>query len=863
MVNSVTQTASGPGVTSTGVAQAGSFSVTPSHAVMGVGNANNYSFSYVGGEYTINPVVVTVRSMTGALQGTVNKVYDGTNAATLSSANYALTGWVGTDGATVTRTLGSYDTVNVGTGKTVTVMLSHSDFLASGSTQLSNYLLPTMVSGAVGSITKATLTPSITASSKVYDTTTAANGSVSLAGVFSADAAAATAVAASYSFDNANVGVGKTVTASGITLGAGMAGNYQLFSTQASGLADITPAPVTVTAINSAKFVTQGDQPGYGGYAVTGLLGGQTPANAGISAGVTVSRSNSATHEAGEYSGVLVPVGNATIGNYAVSYVPGTYTIVPARQLLVQATSGNTAYGTAGSPVLASVSYLDDSSNTITDLTLTSQAVVGGNTVYTYADGASGTVSFSAAPTGTSLSAGGFVNVGSYGLAASNFSKTTSNLTTNTVTMTGNFTVQPLATTVVATPGVTTYNSTTQTQATTSGLLSGDAVSIAGAVSQRNAGSYTSALSVSGNDAANYRVTYANSNYTINPAVLNATFAAADKVYDGNTTASLSSTDNRLGSDVLTVSATGRFADKNVGTTKPVTVSAVALTGADAANYTVNPTSSSTANITRLAKVTWVGGTSGSWFDPANWAGGAVPDLANVANVTIPLGVTVNFDNAPVGAAQAGPVSIDSLGVAGSLSQSAGILNVGAGGVALNTLTQTGGELTTTGAVAVTRLSQSAGRLSAGSLSTVAPYSHSGSGSLTVAGQVVPSSNSNSNSSGVNNLLSVVLTPDVPQGQTDYQVTLLKLPQGNEPGVVHIALRDGLADAEVHLPEDLQNWIKAAGYDLSLLGAEGSVELSLNRSALRLSASPERRFPLQLALQAGQQRVTVRIVQRP
>ena len=103
----------------------------------------------------------------------------------------------------------------------------------------------------------------------------------------------------------------------------------------------------------------------------------------------------------------------------------------------------------------------------------------------------------------------------------------------------------------------------------------------------------------------------------------------------------------------------------------------------------------------------------------------------------------------------------------------------------------------------------------------------------------------------------------MPQGQTDYQVTLLKLPQGNEPGVVHIALRDGLADAEVHLPEDLQNWIKAAGYDLSLLGAEGSVELSLNRSALRLSASPERRFPLQLALQAGQQRVTVRIVQRP
>lgn len=864
VVGSVTQSASGTGVTSSGVAQAGSFSVTPSRAVMGVGNPNNYSFSYVDSVYTVNPVVVTVRSMTGALQGAVNKVYDGTNAATLSSANYALTGWVGSDGATVTRTLGSYDTVNVGTGKTVTVMLSHSDFQASGSTQLSNYLLPTMVSGAVGSITKATLTPSITASSKVYDTTTDATGSVSLAGVFSADAASASAVAASYSFDTANVGTGKTVTVSGISLGVGIASNYQLSSTQAAGLANITPAPLTVTAINSAKFVTQGDQPGYGGYAVTGLLGGQTPANAGISAGVTVSRSNSATHAPGEYIGVLVPVGNATIGNYAVSYVPGTYTIVPARQLLVQATSSSTTYGTAGIPVLASVSYLDDSSNTITDLTLSSQAVVGGNTVYTYSDGASGTVSFSAAPAGTSLSAGGFVNVGSYGLAASNFSKTTSNLITNTVTMTGNFMVQPLATTVAATPGVTAYNSATQTQSITSGLLSGDAVSIAGAVRQRNAGSYTSALSLSGNDAANYRVTYANSNYTITPVVLNATFAAADKVYDGNTTASLSSTDNRLGSDVLTVSATGRFADKNVGTAKQVTVSAVSLSGADAANYTVSTTSSTTANITRLQQVSWVGGSSGSWFDPANWAGGAVPDLANVANVTIPLGVTVNFDNLPAGATQAGLVQLDSLGTAGSLNVSEGALNVGAGGVTLDALTQSGGALTTPGAVRVTRLSQSAGSLSAGSLSTIAPFSHTGSGNLMVAGQVVPNSNSNS-SSDVSNLplLPLVLTPAVHQGQEAYQVTVLKLPQGDEQGTVHIALRDGLADVEVPLPEDLQDWIKAAGSDLSLLGAEEGIELSANRSAIRLSASPERRFPLQLAMQAGEQRVSVRIVQRP
>ena len=826
---------------------------------MTVADQPNYTVTGVNGALHISAAPITL--INGALQGVVSKTYDGTKVATLSASNYVLTGWLGGDLATVTKTTGTFDNANAGTNKTVTVDLSRGDYLASGSTDLMNYILPTKISGSVGQISKATVTPSILASNKVYDTTVTANGAVSLAGVFSVDAAAATAVAASYSFADANVGQGKTVTASGITLGSGLTSNYVLASTAATASANITPAPLTVTAINDAKFVTRNDVAGYAGFTVSGLLNGQSPADAGISAGVTVSRSNLGTETAGEYRSVLVPTGNATIGNYAVSYVPGNYTIVPARQLLVQANSSNTAYGTAGSPVLASVSYLDDSSNTITNLTLSGQAVVGGNTVYTYADGASGTVSFSAAPTGTSLSAGGFVNVGSYGLAAGNVSKTTNNLTSNTVTMTGNLTVQPLAVNVAATPGVTTYNSAAQTQATTSGLLSGDDVSIAGVVSQRNAGSYTSALSVLGSDATNYRVTFANSNYTINPAVLNATFAAANKVYDGNTTASLTSTDNRLGSDALTVSATGRFADKNVGAAKAVTVSAVALSGADASNYIINASGASpTASITRLAQVTWVGGTTGSWFNPENWAGGAVPDLANVANVTIPAGVTVSFDNSPVVPAQAGPVSIDSLGVAGSLSQSAGTLNVGPGGVTLNTLTQSGGELATTGALTLGSLSQTAGSLSASGLSTAVPYSHSGSGSLMVAGQVVLPSDPRASNLPV---LPVVLTPDVLQGQGAYQVTVLKLPRDNEAGVVHIDLRDGMADIEMTLPAVLQKWLIAAGAALRLDGSQEGVELTENRSAIRLSDSANRRFPLQFDLLNGDERVSFLIVKRP
>ena len=44
-------------------------------------------------------------------------------------------------------------------------------------------------------------------------------------------------------------------------------------------------------------------------------------------------------------------------------------------------------------------------------------------------------------------------------------------------------------------------------------------------------------------------------------------------------------TDNRVAGDSLTLSASGLLADKNVGNAKTVTVSGLALTGADAANY--------------------------------------------------------------------------------------------------------------------------------------------------------------------------------------------------------------------------------------------------------------------------------------
>ncbi len=88
---------------------------------------------------------------------------------------------------------------------------------------------------------------------------------------------------------------------------------------------------------------------------------------------------------------------------------------------------------------------------------------------------------------------------------------------------------------------------------------------------------------------------------------------ASNKIYDGNTTATLVYTNatltGKVGSEELTVSATGTFADKNVGTGKTVTISDLTLGGIDAGNYELAASgqqTEATANIT-AAEITVTG----------------------------------------------------------------------------------------------------------------------------------------------------------------------------------------------------------------------------------------------------------------
>src|SRR5262249_56608844 len=94
---------------------------------------------------------------------------------------------------------------------------------------------------------------------------------------------------------------------------------------------------------------------------------------------------------------------------------------------------------------------------------------------------------------------------------------------------------------------------------------------------------------------------------TVRSLTLSAT--GVNKVYNGSTTATVTLSDNRVAGDVLTSSYTSAsFADPYVGTAKPVSVSGIAISGTDAANYSANTTASTTANITaRSLSVTATG----------------------------------------------------------------------------------------------------------------------------------------------------------------------------------------------------------------------------------------------------------------
>ncbi|OOE85642.1 hypothetical protein BZG74_13785 [Salinivibrio sharmensis] len=130
----------------------------------------------------------------------------------------------------------------------------------------------------------------------------------------------------------------------------------------------------------------------------------------------------------------------------------------------------------------------------------------------------------------------------------------------------------------------------------------------AGAFADKNVGDNkavtVTGLTLTGDDAGNYTLVAPNGlTASISKANLDVTgLTAESKTYDATTNANLSGTAaiNALGNDQVSLegTATGAFADKNVGDNKAVTVTGLTLTGDDAGNYTLVAPNGLTASIT-------------------------------------------------------------------------------------------------------------------------------------------------------------------------------------------------------------------------------------------------------------------------
>jgi hypothetical protein len=493
-VASVTQTPSGFIGSASGTAQAGTLTVAPSAAVLGTGTASNYSFSYVPSTHTIDKANLSVNA-TPSLTG---NIYNGN----------AFTG-------TYTTTAVNGETFNVTGQATGTNAGTYTSALNVSGAALANYNTP-VITNANLVISRKPVSLANVARSTPYDglstnsdlangMTYTVSGLVGLDAVSSVTQTPGNSVLAS---SVANAG-SFTVTPSAAVMSTGLVSNYEF--SYGSALASVSKVNLSVMANNDGKFVGESDNSAYGGVSYRGFVAGETASV--LSGAVAMSRSNASVNAPGTYTGVLSAASSTlSSNNYNISYEAGSYTIVPADQLLIRLTNTSTSYGTAPSYTLSSVQYKSSTGNAVVDLT--SRAAVNAS-AFTLSDGAGGNTSLTLGPLSSTLSSAGQVAVGSYQVGAASISNTSANYS-NTVNIVGALTVDPKSITATATAGLgKTYDGTTTMGGLglgLNGLVGADAVSATGLGTYANANAginksfSVTGIQLAGTDASNYKL---------------------------------------------------------------------------------------------------------------------------------------------------------------------------------------------------------------------------------------------------------------------------------------------------------------------------------------------------------------------
>ena len=526
--------------------------VTVNGALSGA-DAGNYSLS--GPATATADITAKVIDLINAVA--LNRTYDGTTGADVTAE---LDGVISGDDLAVALS-GLFDNKNAGTGKTVTVTgaLSGAD--------AGNYTLSGPATTTADITAKVIDLINAIAQNRIYDGTTDADVTAELDGVVSGDDLD---VALNGLFDDKNAGSDKTVTVSG-TLSGADADNYSLRgSTTAT-------ADIAAKVIDLIKVVAQNrDYDGTTGADVTaeldGLISGDdlTLALTGL-----FDNKNAGTNKDVTVTGSLT---GADANNYTLNGSVTTTADITAKVIdLINAVAQNRTYDGAidadvtaeldgvitGDDLDVALSGLFDNKNAGTNKNVTIEGTLSG------------------------------ADAGNYTLSGP--VTTTANITAKVIDL-----INAIAHNKV-------YDGTTgaDVAADLDGLITGDDLQLAvnGAFADKNAGTnknVTVTGSLTGADADNYTLS--------GPVITTADIAAKvidlinavaqNREYNGTTDADVAADLNGvISGDDLAVALNGLFDDKNAGTGKTVTVTG-ALSGADAGNYTLGGSATTTADIT-------------------------------------------------------------------------------------------------------------------------------------------------------------------------------------------------------------------------------------------------------------------------
>lgn len=636
--------------------------------------ASNYIVTQPGGLFaniTPAPLVITVI-------GDPTKIYDGTDAANLTNANFAISGFVTGQGATIPQTSSAVYTEtngasNAGTNIPVNVNLTASDFSPEKGTSLSNYLIPATVSG-IGAITPAPLTGSIVNNpTKVYDGGTDATLTTTnfqLSGFVGNDNITVTQTSGQYASPNAGP---EQVSVTSLTAGDYQAANGTLLSnyilpTTLSGWGTIIPLAVSMTinaTINGPTKVYDGNTSASieaGDFTLTGFVKGQ-----GAKVNQTID---------GQFA-------SANVGLQPVSatLILTDFTADKGTDL-ANYTFPITAYGTGSITAKPlSVSIINNPTKTYdgtTAATLTSSdfRITG------FVAGQSGTIDPSTSFNYASANAntGGDIITGS--LTSNNYVPGSNTLMSNYLIATsasgpGTINKAPLFITGVYATNknydTTDSDTLNSTAAQLAGLVAGDShdvsltTSTTGTFSQSDAGNNlavtASGFKISGSAASNYilePITGLTAN--IDPLGLNVTGIIADsRTYNATTDDTLDTANGKLhgvlGNDAVTLvstNAVGAFSTANVGNGIAVTTSGFSLTGAQAKDYFVIQPTGLTANITPAPLTATIIGDPTKPYDGTDSATLTAADYSLTGffggqSATIPQSATANYLSANAG----------------------------------------------------------------------------------------------------------------------------------------------------------------------------------------------------------------------